>query len=250
MAITIAVTGKGGVGKTVVAALMIRHLRSLRAGPVLAIDADPDANLGTVLGVAASRTLGDLREASLTEVRKLPPGMNKAAYIEAGLHETIVETEGVDFLVMGRPEGPGCYCYVNNLLREFADKLLPSYAWMVMDSEAGLEHLSRRTAAHLDHLVVVINENPLSIDCARRISQVVASVKNDVRRQHLLVNDVPENRADAVFAKTVGLKMNRLGCIPHDDAVARMILEGQTLYELDNTPAVSRMAEIMKRLGA
>ena len=250
MARTIAVTGKGGVGKTTVAALMIRRLRERASGPILAIDADPDANLGTVLGVETHDTLGDVRELTLAEIRKLPAGMDKAAYIEAGLHETIVESKGVDFLVMGRPEGPGCYCYVNNLLREFSDKLLPSYAWAVVDSEAGMEHLSRRTASHIDHLVVVVNEDPLSIDCARRIGAVVASVKNDVRNQHLVANRVPEERVDALRARLGGLSMPYLGSVPPDPEVADAIIAGRSLYELGDTPAVSRINELMDQLGA
>ncbi|MFH1730973.1 MAG: AAA family ATPase [Planctomycetota bacterium] len=249
MAKTIVITGKGGVGKTVIAALMIRHLREHAAGPVLAIDADPDANLGTVLGVEVHDTLGDVREQTLAEIRKLPPGMDKAAYIEAGLHETIVETDGVDFLVMGRPEGPGCYCYVNNLLREFADKLLPSYQWMVMDSEAGMEHLSRRTASHVDHLIAVVDENPLSMDCARRIEAVIASVKNEVRHKHVLANGVPEDRLETVRAAMNRLDMEYLGCIPHDEAIREAIIAGRPLTELGDSPAVAKISELMDKLG-
>ena len=250
MAKTIAVTGKGGVGKTTITALIIRHLRDRAAGAILAIDADPDCNLATVLGVHVDHTLGDVREETLEAVRKLPLGMDKASYIQAGLHETLVETRKVDFLVMGRPEGPGCYCYVNNLLRKFADDLLPSYEWVVMDSEAGMEHLSRRTASRLDHLVVVVNGNPLSIDCARRIGGVIASVKNDVRNKYLLINGVPEERIESVRRRAGELEMTYLGCIPHDEAVEEKVLTGRSLYELGDTEATLRMGEVMRKLGA
>lgn len=250
MAKTIAVTGKGGVGKTVVAALIISYLKKHASGPVLAIDADPDANLGTVLRVPIDRTLGDVREETLKEIKKLPLGMDKAAYIEAGLHETLVETEKVDFLVMGRSEGPGCYCYINNLLRKFADDLLPSYDWMVMDSEAGMEHLSRRTATGLNHLIAVVNENPLSIDCARRIDAVISSVHNEVRNKHFLVNGVPDDRVEAVREKASGLDMTYLGHVPYDEAIGEAIRNGGSLYDVGDTPAVLSISQVMEKLGA
>ncbi len=246
----IAVTGKGGVGKTVVAALMIRHLREHASGPILAIDADPDANLGTVLGVSIPTTLGDVREDTLKQVSKLPAGMDKAAYIEAGLHETIVETPKIDFLAMGRSEGPGCYCYVNNLLRKFADDLFPSYQWLVMDSEAGMEHLSRRTASKVDHLVVVVNESPLSIDCARRIGEVISSVKNEPRHKYILLNGVTEDRIEAVREKADCLDGAYLGYIPRDEAVEEKIFRGESLYGLDDSGAALKMKQVMKKLGA
>ena len=251
MAKTIVVTGKGGVGKTVVSALMIRYLKERASGAVLAIDADPDSNLPAVLDVPVHQTLGDIREGTLTDIRKLPSGMDKAAYIEAGLHETLVETPKVDFLVMGRPEGPGCYCYVNNLLRKFADDLLPSYEWIVTDSEAGMEHLSRRTATNIDHLVVVVNENPQSVACARRISEVIASVRNEVRSRRLLVNNVPQDRVESVREKASELGFDFLGHIPHDDALEKALFEGRSLYDLeDGGAATSKMNEVMERLGA
>ncbi|MFO7897666.1 MAG: AAA family ATPase [Planctomycetota bacterium] len=250
MTTTIAVTGKGGVGKTLIAALMIRFLKEHTPGPILAIDADPDSNLGTLLGIPAEHTIGDMREETLEEIKNLPPGMDKAAYIEMGLQELIVETEKVDFLAMGRSEGPGCYCYVNHLLRKFSDDLLPSYQWMVMDSEAGMEHLSRRTAGALDHLVVVVTQNPLSLDAARRIGDVAASVHQHVKQMHFLVNDVREDRVEAIREKASGLDMDYLGHIPHDDAVEELIFDGRSLYELGDSVAGSRISEVMQKLGA
>ncbi|MFW6159203.1 MAG: hypothetical protein ACOC8E_07590 [Planctomycetota bacterium] len=248
---TIAVTGKGGVGKTLIAGLMIRFLKEHTPGPILAIDADPDSNLGSVLGIPIEQTIGDMREETLEQIKDLPPGMDKATYIEMGLQELIVETEKVDFLAMGRSEGPGCYCYVNHLLRKFSDDLLPSYRWMVMDSEAGMEHLSRRTAGQLDHLVVVVTQNPLSIDAARRIGEVATSVHQHVKQAHFIVNDVREDRVEAVREKASGLGMDYLGHIPHDDAIEELIFDGRSLYELgDDSVAGSKIGEIMQKLGA
>jgi len=250
MAKVIAITGKGGVGKTTVAALMIKYLRDHASGPVLAVDADPDANLATVLDVPVHNTIGELREETLAQIKKLPQGMSKAAYIQAGLHETIVETEKVDFLSMGRSEGPGCYCYINNLLRGFADELLPSYEWMVMDSEAGLEHLSRRTASNVDHLVIVVNRNPLSLDCARRILDVISSVKNEARRKYYLINRVPERQVPLVREKASDLELEYLGAIPYDAALEEAIFAGRSLFTLGGGAAAAEMEKIMGKIGA
>ena len=246
----IAVTGKGGVGKTTVAALIVCHLRAHSAGPILALDADPDANLATVLGLPVEMSIGDLREDMLKNIRDFPPGMSKEAYVEAGLHGLITETPKVDLITMGRGEGSGCYCFINNLLRKFADELMPSYEWVVMDNEAGLEHLSRRTASRIDDLIVVVNENPLSQDCARRIDEMLDDIGRDVRRRYYVINAVRDDRIGAVTAKLAGLSLTGLGAIPRDEALDDAIFAGRSLYELDGTPAVAAIDEIMQKIGA
>ncbi len=248
MSKVIAVTGKGGTGKTTAAALIIRWLKAHARGPILALDADPDANLATVLAIPVEKTIGDLREETVREIKKLPVGMTKANYIQAGLHQIVVETPKVDFITMGRSEGPGCYCFVNTLLREFAEDLEDSYEWVVTDNEAGLEHLSRRTTAHVDHLIVVVNNSPLAVDCARRIHEVITSLKNEVLHQHVLFNGVSENRIEQLKLKLQPLGFNYLGCLPYDDAVEEQVFSGKSLYELNGTPATREMDEIMKRL--
>ena len=249
MARTIAVTGKGGVGKTTVAALMIRHLKAGGSGAVLAVDADPDSNLGALLGMDVEQSIGDVREDALKRVRDLPAGMSKQAYLEAGLHQIVVESEGVDLLAMGRSEGPGCYCAVNNMLRQFTGDLTPSYAWVVMDNEAGLEHLSRQTTSNVDALVAVLNESPLSLDCARRIDELVADIKNNVRRKFYLINSARDDRVEAIRERAGGLDMEYLGSIPHDAGLDELVFSGRPVYELDGGPAVTKMSEIMERLG-
>ena len=169
MAKSIAVAGKGGTGKTTIAALLVTQLGLRGWGPVLAIDADPDSNLGNLLGIKSLQSIGDLREDALKAIKQLPAGMTKANYVEAGLHQIIEEAEGFDLLTMGRGEGAGCYCALNNMIRKFSDDLTPSYKWVIMDNEAGLEHLSRRTTRDIDALVVVVTDNPLSIASAERI---------------------------------------------------------------------------------
>ncbi|MBN1671816.1 MAG: AAA family ATPase [Kiritimatiellae bacterium] len=249
MARTIAVTGKGGTGKTAIAALIIRHLKQHAAGPILALDADPDANLATVLGIRVEKTIGDLREETLAEVKNLPAGMSKSAYIEAGLHQIVVETEKVDLLAMGRSEGPGCYCYVNNLLRDFSEKLHTAYQWVVMDNEAGMEHLSRRTASRIDSLIVVVNDSPLALDCARRIDQLVTDLKNPVGKRYLVVNMAPEERVAAVRARAADLTLEFLGHVPRDPALEEKVFNGESLFGLDESPAVRRIGEMMARMG-
>ena len=248
-ATTIAVTGKGGVGKTTIAALIIKYLKENTPGPILALDADPDANLATVLGIPMETTIGDLREDLLKDIKDFPPGMSKQQYVEAGLHQIIVETEKVDLITMGRGEGPGCYCFINNLLRKFADELMPSYRWVVMDNEAGLEHLSRRTASWIDHLIVVVDGGPMAVDCARRIDVLLADLDRDVRRRHYVLNGVREDRREGVVEQMAGLSFELLGAIPHDDAIERALLEGRSIYDLDGTPAVRSVYEIMRKIG-
>ena len=248
MAKTIAVTGKGGTGKTVVAALIIKWLKQNATGPILALDADPDANLGTVLGIRAEKTIGDMREDTLKEIKNLPVGMSKSAYIEAGLHQIVDENEKVDLITMGRGEGPGCYCYLNNLLRGFADKLQASYEWVVMDNEAGLEHLSRRTASKIYRLFVIINENPLSIDCAERIDRLVKELKNEITGMYTIANSVNESQSKQLKEKIDRLRMKYLCFIPYDQKLEELIFKRKSLFDLVNSEAFSKIDEIMRRL--
>jgi CO dehydrogenase maturation factor len=248
MAKVIAVTGKGGTGKTTAAALIIKWLKTNARGPILALDADPDANLATVLAVPVPKTIGDLREETVREIKNLPVGMTKASYIQAGLHQIVVETPKVDYITMGRPEGPGCYCFVNTLLREFAEDLEDAYEWVVMDNEAGLEHISRRTAAHVDHLIVVVNSSSLAIDCARRIQELLASLKNEVKRKYVLINDANDERAAAIRQRIEPIGFACLGHLPHDDRLEEHVFNGRSLFELDGTPATRKMDEILTKL--
>jgi len=250
MAKTIAVTGKGGTGKTVIAALIIKWLKENASGPILALDADPDANLGTVLGIRAEKTIGDMREDTLKEIKNLPAGMSKSAYIEAGLHQIVVENEKVDLITMGRPEGPGCYCYLNNLLREFADKMQASYEWVVMDNEAGLEHLSRRTASKIHSLLVVVNENPLSIDCAGRIDKLVRELKNEIGPMYVVANSVNERQAKRLKEKTDHMRMKYMGSIPYDQKIEELVFKRKSLLNLVNSEAFSKIDKLMRQVAA
>ena len=182
------------------------------------------------------------------QIKDFPPGMSKENFVEAGLHEIIVETHKVDLITMGRGEGPGCYCFINNLLRKFADELSGAYRWMVMDNEAGLEHLSRRTASRIDHLLVVVNANPLSIDCATRIDRLLADLGRDVRGKYYVLNAVREGRAEAVREAMAGLSLECLGSIPRDEDLEESLFRGESIYDLEASPAVCIIEELMRKI--
>ncbi len=251
MATIVSITGKGGTGKTTVAALALLALKRMGVGPLLALDADPDANLGTVLGIRVERTLGDLREQTREAMKNFPPGMSKESYIQAGLHDIIVETDQLDVITMGRSEGTGCYCYINSLLRKFADDLSKAYRWLVMDNEAGLEPISRGLASRIDHLIVVVNANPLSWDCAVRISVLVRELKTSIGRTGFLLNAVAANNADKVRREVAASSgLDYFGAVPHDPVLEERVLARQPLTERDSTAAVQAMEAIVRELRA
>jgi len=186
MTFTMAVAGKGGVGKTTFAALSVLHLHQTAREVVLAVDADPNHNLGAKLGTEPGRTLGDLREEIVARGEEPPPGMSKQDYIDYQ-----IKLAGFDLLTMGRQEGPGCYCYVNNLLRTFLDSLADRYKYVVVDNEAGMEHLSRRTTRSSDVLFVVCDSSKASVEAARRISRLADEMHLKAPRKALVFNMLP-----------------------------------------------------------
>jgi CO dehydrogenase maturation factor len=250
MATSIAVAGKGGTGKTTIAALIISSLCRSGKVPVLAVDADADANLGPLLGITPGETLGGLRETALKEVRNLPAGMTKANYFELGLHEIIEESKGFDLITMGRGEGPGCYCYLNSLIRKFIDDLSPSYRWVVMDNEAGLEHISRRTTKDIDALIVVVTENPLSIQSAENIAGILPDLESRVKKKYIVTNMITNNsRREQITGRLSRVDMEYLGDIPFDPHLDDFIFKGNSLINLADTPAVDSITEILKTIG-
>ncbi|MDD5672954.1 MAG: AAA family ATPase [Chitinivibrionales bacterium] len=249
MSRSIAVAGKGGTGKTTITALIVRYLLEKKEGPILVVDADPDANLGTMLGIKPEKSVGDLRDDLLKEIKNLPAGMGKAAYMEAGLHEVITESRGFDLLTMGRGEGPGCYCYMNSLIRKFADELNPSYAWVVMDNEAGLEHISRRTTNNIDYLLVAVTESPLSFNTAKNIEAITGAIKNSIGRKFVVASMVRPEKIDSVKERLAGLSFEYLGNVPRDEAVENAILAGNDLLTLPDSASYRSIREIMSHLG-
>jgi len=246
---TIAVAGKGGTGKSTLAALIVLDLCRKGLGPVLAVDADPDANLGTLLGIEPQQTIGDLREDLRKQFNQLPAGMSKASYFEAGLHQLIEEAEGFDLLTMGKGEGPGCYCSLNNLIRKFSEDLLPSYPWAVFDNEAGLEHISRRTTSQIDSLIVVVNDNPLSFNTAGTIGKLMGQLENKIGKAYVVANRIRDDRKQAVAAQASQLPMEHLCSIPEDPTLVEALLDGRGLADLSGSVAKDCVGRIVEKIG-
>jgi len=217
MSFLIAVAGKGGVGKSTLSALLVRILSE--EDTVLAVDADPNSNLGRKLGTEVPGTVGQVREGLLSKGGQPPRDMSKQEYLKLKLREILAEGEGHDLLTMGRPEGPGCYCYVNNLLRVFVDQLMDSYRYVVIDNEAGMEHLSRRTAREMDLLILVSDPTAVGAETVARLSELADELDLRVKRKVLLINAVrpgKESRAKQL-AEGTGLEHFLL----HDDEAVR-----------------------------
>lgn len=254
MAFTIAVAGKGGVGKTTVAGLIVRALVERRAGPVLAIDADPNTNFHQVLGLKLEQTIGELREETLKKIKDLPPGIAKDQYLEYGLQQCLVEGNGLDLLAMGRGEGPFCYCAVNHVLRRYIDLLSKNYKYVVLDNEAGLEHLSRRTTQDVDVLLVISDANPIALQAAARINRLADELQLRIRKRFLALNNVSDSRRARLGDKSFQEKLAQTGLaligeIPTDEAIWDLSLEGKPLTELTPaSPAKRAVQEVLEKI--
>jgi CO dehydrogenase maturation factor len=238
VAYTIAISGKGGVGKSTIAALVVRFLSEDVGRSVLAVDGDPNATLGALLGLQVAATVADIREETLEKKDNIPSGMSKDRFVEYRIQQAIVEHPGFDLLTMGRPEGPGCYCFVNSLLRGYLDKASRDYPYVVMDTEAGMEHLSRRTTTGVDLLVVVTEPSVVGAETAGRIAGLVKTLPIAVRRSALLVNRVPpEGISPTVRSRLDAIGLPILGQVPYDEAIVAAASDGESLLELpkDNT---------------
>lgn len=245
----IAITGKGGTGKTAVAAMLIRSLVN-RDMTILAIDADPDTNLPEALGDTVEETVGDQREFLLEERDNLPPDADKERMMESRIYSVLTERTGYDLLVMGRPEGAGCYCYANNMLRGIMDRIIKNYDLAIIDTAAGLEHLSRRIIRDVDELIVVTDGSRRGLMTAQRIRDLVAELDLNIGQMNVILNKVtPENRKRLVeYSQELGLEL--AGMVPFDEGIARFDLEGRPLMELPETsPAVVEMENVITNLG-
>ncbi len=237
MAQVIALAGKGGTGKTTVAGLVVRSLRAATRTPILAVDADPNACFDAALGLYPERTMSDVLHAS-KGLRGVPETMPKATYLELELQDCLAEGRGMDLIEMGRPEGAACYCSANHLLRNYMDQLMGAYRSVVVDNEAGMEHLSRRTTRDVDLLLIVSDATGVGIRSAQRIRDLIAELALPVRRVALVVNrasELPPTVETAIAAE--GLEL--AGLVPDDPSVAEFELAGRPLLELpDEAPAV------------
>lgn len=249
MTVSIAVAGKGGSGKTSLASLVIRYLMKKGVGPVLAIDADPNANLGESLGLDIKQTIGSLIASFNDEKINIPPGMTKEAYLDVKISEAIVESRGLDLVTMGRGEGPDCYCYPNTILRKFADSLSGNYPYMVMDNEAGMEHLSRRTTQDVDELLIVSDHTIKGVRTIARIIELVDELKLVVKRRSVIINQVPDGLDPMVAGELKRLGLKPAATIPLDEELVNYDIQMKPLLTLpDSSRAVRAIGDLMNKL--
>jgi len=248
----IAITGKGGTGKTAVTAMLIRHLvkNSGKKYRMLVIDADADANLADALGVSAEKTIGDMREFMQQSRYSTPPDTDKQALFESKLFEILLEEDGFDLLVMGKPEGSGCYCFVNNLLRGIMDKTTANYDLVIIDTPAGLEHFSRKTIPDLDDLIVVTDESRRGLTTGERIRDLAGEIELKYKNLYVVVNKVTAGGKEKVLENASSLGLKVIGTIPYDESLAKFDLVGDPLMGLpDDSAAVIEMTQVVKALG-
>jgi len=249
LSFAIAVAGKGGTGKTSIASLVIRYLKKNGSVPILAIDADANANLGEGLGLNIKQTIGSIIASFNQEKIKIPPGMTKEAYLEVKLNEVVVESQGLDLITMGRGEGPDCYCYPNSVLRKFADLMADNYAYVVMDNEAGLEHLSRRTTQNIDLLLIISDHSVKGIRTVARIRDLVDELKLVVKKQAVIINFAPAELAPMVKEELTRLGIESPYIIPRDEEIYQYDLEAKSLLDLpDTSKAVIALNNLMSEL--
>ncbi|MCU0539248.1 MAG: AAA family ATPase [Desulfobacterales bacterium] len=238
MAFSIALAGKGGTGKTTMAGLLVKYLLKQGKTPVLAVDADSNSNFNEVLGVAVPDTLGNARE----EMKKgnVPSGMTKDVFISMKLEESVAESDGFDLIVMGRPEGAGCYCAANSLLTAFLEKLVNNYPYIVMDNEAGMEHISRLTTKNVDLLLLVSDPSRRSLQAALRIDELARELNIGVGRSGLLINQAKEPPSEEVLRMIADAGVELLGTVPEDRTVYDYDLNGRPTIQMpEQTPCVA-----------
>src|SRR3990170_2529149 len=251
MTMTIALSGKGGTGKTTIAALLVRYLVRRRLGTVLAIDADPSSNLNLVLGLPLAATVGDIREAMLAGVQNgsVGTGITRHDFLNTEIRLAVEEGNPVDLLAMGRPEGQGCYCPVNHMLRQIIDGLGQSYDFVVIDNEAGMEHLSRRTTRDVDILLVITDPTVRGVKAAEGIVKLASDLQINVGRALLVVNRVEGELPSALRQTLDGLNAELAGVIPADPRVGEFDAVGRPLVELGaDSPAAQAIEALAEKL--
>ncbi|MBI5360111.1 MAG: AAA family ATPase [Planctomycetes bacterium] len=247
MSYAIAVAGKGGTGKTTFAAIAITLMKNAGKRPILAIDADPNANLGESLGIPYSKTVSDILEQT-KGMRDLPAGVNKLQMVEMELHNALVETPGVDLLVMGRPEGPECYCAANNLLRTFTKTLALNYPYIVLDNEAGMEHLSRKTTQNIEVLYLVSDYSIVGIRAVARIRDLVRDLKLAVNKMLVVINKSPSpSLPPQLTAELEKYKLSLAGILPVDEQIINADLNKLPIGSLpQSSPMMIKVREILQ----
>lgn len=229
---TIAISGKGGTGKTTISAAVIRWLGEHVTTSILAVDADSNVNLNDVLGVEIKETVGGIREEMRALASHLPGGMTKQQFFEYKIQASLVETPKFDFLAMGRPEGPGCYCYANNLLRDILSALSDNYQYVVIDNEAGMEHLSRRTAQKIDYLLILSDPTARGIRAAGKISRLLKELDTRIKEKYLILNRIREPVPESVKKMIDQEELKLLASIPEDEILQKVDQMGKPIWQL------------------
>ncbi|RHP52218.1 carbon monoxide dehydrogenase [Clostridiaceae bacterium AF31-3BH] len=251
----IAVAGKGGVGKTTLTGLLIQYLCESGKKPVLAVDADANANLNEVLGVGIECTLGELREeierAGVDSRYQIPVGMTKQAYLEARLSDAITEEDDYDLMVMGRTQGQGCYCFVNGLVQTQIQKLQSNYPYVVVDNEAGMEHISRGLIPTMEIAILVSDCSRRGVQAAGRIAALMKELNFKPKTVGLIVNRAPEGKLDAGTMEEVEKQgLTLLGVVPQDQDVYQYDCDGKPIVQLPkDSPVRSALHDIVQKLG-
>jgi len=262
MSTTIALAGKGGVGKTTIAAMIIKYLTKTQKGAVLAIDADPSSNLNMVLGLELEWTVGDIREGLLEQVQSslttggaamgsLPGGVSKREYLDYQIRASLSEGDAFDLIAMGRSEGQGCYCAVNHNLREVIDSISKNYTYIVIDNEAGMEHLSRRTTRDVQHLLVVSDPSQRGIVAAERIASFRNELDIRIENAYLVLNRLPagDGIPTPLQERIDQMDLPLLGVVPVDNQLTELEFSGKPLVDLgDDSPTYQAVAEMLRKI--
>ena len=249
MTVTWAIAGKGGTGKTTFSALAIQYLIETGRTPVLAIDGDPSSNLNLALGLKLRETIGQIREETASEVSSgtFRAGISKPDWFEYKVNECLIEGDGVDLLAMGRPEGPGCYCAANNMLRRSIDALGDNYAYVVVDNEAGMEHISRQTTRRIDTLFVVSDPTYRGLGAVEHIVRLTGELGSRIGRSYLVINKVEGLLPDVLHERAAALGIPLLGVLPRDPMVAEYDMLGRPFVHLGESsliyPALRRLLQ-------
>ncbi len=250
----IAVAGKGGVGKTTLCGLLIQYLCESGKKPVLAVDADANSNLNEVLGVDVEVTLGELREeierAGVDSRYQIPSGMTKQAYLEMRLADAVAEQDDYDLMVMGRTQGQGCYCFVNGLVQTQIQKLQSQYPYVVVDNEAGMEHISRGLIPTMETAILVSDCSRRGVQAAGRIAALMKELNFKPKKVGLIVNRAPEGKLDEGTMEEINKQgLNLLGVVPHDPNVYRYDCDGKPIIQLPkDSPVCSALCDIAQKL--
>jgi CO dehydrogenase maturation factor len=249
MSYTIAMAGKGGTGKSTIATLIIRYITQELGKAVLAVDADPNSSLGISLGVDVKGSIADIRDDVVEKRVDIPASMSKDRYIEYCIEDCIVEESKFDLLTMGRPEGPKCYCYANNILRKYLDKAEQSYPFIVIDTEAGMEHLSRRTTNDVDLLIIAFESTIIGIYTAKRITELIESLPIKIKEKIYVMCKVPKKgvseKVEAEISKS-GFEISAK--LPFDDEIFEHITSGESLFEISKENTVySEIGNLMNQ---